>query len=239
MKPVKKRSILQKMTIDPATISRLIATSVMNSMAIPASTSDDSENNQFSDLLSLLLMAGENAGSASGTVTSGTDSLLGRLTAQAVSPLPVSSAKAQSVKSGAVKQTGQTALTKERYDEAIQTAARKYSVDPNLVAAVISAESGGNASAISSAGALGLMQLMPGTASALGVDNPLDPAQNIDGGTKYLRRLLDRFGGNTELALAAYNAGAGNVEKYGGIPPFSETQAYVKRVLGKMGTVTV
>jgi soluble lytic murein transglycosylase-like protein len=108
---------------------------------------------------------------------------------------------------------------------------RQYGLDPRLIEAVIIQESGGDARARSSAGALGLMQLMPGTAAALGVQDPLDPVQNVRGGITYLLEMLQRFHGNLALALAAYNAGPGAVEKYGGIPPYAETQRYVQDVL--------
>lgn len=100
-----------------------------------------------------------------------------------------------------------------------------------LLRAVIDQESGGDPSAISSAGAMGLMQLMPGTAQAYGVANPFDPQQNVDAGSAYLADLLHRYHGNLTLALAAYNAGSGAVEKFGGVPPYAETQSYVHSVL--------
>jgi len=119
-------------------------------------------------------------------------------------------------------------------DAIFEAAGLRYNLSPNLLKAVAKAESGFRTYAVSPAGAMGIMQLMPGTAKGLGVSDPYDPEQNIMGGARYLRQLLDQFG-DVSLALAAYNAGANNVTKYGGIPPFGETQSYVKTVLGYLG----
>lgn len=113
----------------------------------------------------------------------------------------------------------------------IVSAAREAGVDPALVAAVARAESGFRVDAGSRAGARGLMQLMPGTAAGLGVTDILDPAQNLRAGSRYLKQQIDTFG-DLRLALAAYNAGPGAVRRYGGVPPYAETQTYVTRVLG-------
>jgi soluble lytic murein transglycosylase-like protein len=116
-------------------------------------------------------------------------------------------------------------------DALVQQNASTWQVDPALLKAVIANESGFNANATSKTGAQGLMQLMPDTAASLGVRDAYDPVQNVAGGTRYLRGLLDRFGGDPRLAVAAYNAGPGAVEKYGDIPPYSETRNYVQNVL--------
>ncbi len=132
--------------------------------------------------------------------------------------------------------TGQTSYENvlagaSKYSDAISKAASTYNVPEKLIAAIMKQESNFNPNAVSTAGASGLMQLMPSTAKFLGIDDPFNPEQNIMGGTKYLRQMLDQFDDNIEVALAAYNAGPGNVKKYNGIPPFNETTNYVKKVL--------
>jgi soluble lytic murein transglycosylase-like protein len=125
-----------------------------------------------------------------------------------------------------------------RYEALVQDYASRTSLRPELVRAVIQVESGYNARATSPVGAMGLMQLMPQTARELGVRDPYDPADNIRGGTKYLRQLLDKYDGDEQLALAAYNAGPGAVDRHGKqVPPFRETRDYVRKVGAKAGTV--
>lgn len=127
------------------------------------------------------------------------------------------------------------AATANPYAQEIAAAAQRNGVDPALLTGLIHAESNFDPNATSPAGAQGLTQLMPGTAASLGVSDPLDPAQAIEGGARYLRQQLDRFGGDASKALAAYNAGPGAVERFGGVPPYAETQAYVRKVLGYAG----
>jgi soluble lytic murein transglycosylase-like protein len=118
----------------------------------------------------------------------------------------------------------------DRLDRIVRAAAERHKVDPALVKAVIDTESGWNSLAVSSKGAVGLMQLIPGTAERYGVGNPFDAAQNVEGGTTYLRSLLDRYKGNLMKALAAYNAGERAVDQSRGVPPYPETQRYVQKV---------
>ena len=121
--------------------------------------------------------------------------------------------------------------SKTKIKELISRVSQKHGVDEKLVNALVKQESGFNPNAKSKVGAMGLMQLMPATAKGLGVQNAMDPEQNVEGGVKYLKSMLDKYNGNVILALAAYNAGPGAVDKYDGVPPYKETQNYVKSIL--------
>jgi soluble lytic murein transglycosylase-like protein len=118
----------------------------------------------------------------------------------------------------------------EAYDDIIKEAAEEYDMDPNLIHAVMQAESAFHPYAVSRSGAEGLMQLMPALSDEMGVSDAFDPRENIRGGVRYLKRLLNHHNGNLDLALASYNAGPGNVQRYGGVPPFRETRHYVKTI---------
>jgi soluble lytic murein transglycosylase-like protein len=166
------------------------------------------------------LIASAGAGSPSPSVATSTSfdqQLAQATTAQAATSTTTSTAD---VGSGSVP-----------YEDLINSAASKYGIDPAVLKGLIKQESGFNPNAGSPAGAQGLTQLMPGTAASLGVTNVHDPAQSIDGGAHYLKMQLDRFGGDYSKALAAYNAGPGAVQRYNGVPPYAETQNYVKNVL--------
>ncbi len=132
----------------------------------------------------------------------------------------------------------ETAATPWRLDDEIARATARYGVDRRLVEAVVRVESGGDPRAVSPKGALGLMQLMPERAAALGIRDPFDPVANLDGGVRHLRNLLAGFRGNVTLALAAYNAGEEAVRAHGGVPPYPETQAYVRKVSALYGPAT-
>jgi hypothetical protein len=121
-------------------------------------------------------------------------------------------------------------IAKTDYSSYVQKSAQKYDIEPELIHAVIRTESNGNQRAISKKGAIGLMQLMPSTASDMNVGNPYNPEENIEGGTRYLKYLLGKFNGNLTLALAAYNSGPKTVERYGSVPPITETRQYVNKV---------
>jgi soluble lytic murein transglycosylase-like protein len=180
--------------------------------------------------------AGENSFSAgtTGTQPSATDfaSALQAATGTASSPEGGSTGVAQAGANGLQGAAASGEGEGGQYQALIEQAAARNGLDPAVLHGLIQQESGFNPTATSGAGASGLTQLMPGTASSLGVANPLDPAESIEGGARYLSQMMSKFAGNTADALAAYNAGPGAVQQYGGVPPYAETQSYVSKVLG-------
>ncbi|MBU4053295.1 MAG: lytic transglycosylase domain-containing protein, partial [Proteobacteria bacterium] len=127
---------------------------------------------------------------------------------------------------------------RQRIDSCIELASQKYDVPSELIRGIIKAESGFKPDVVSPAGARGLMQLMPGTAEDLGVKNPFDIYENIDGGVRYFKQMMNKFDGDVKLSLAAYNAGPGAVERYEGVPPYRETQRYIRKVMKYSDDIT-
>ena len=155
-----------------------------------------------------------------------------KLLAKAAPLLPLATPAVPSIKPLIkVEMTSKQKNAENRYQSLILEAANRYKVEPEIIKAIIMAESGFNSKAVSKVGARGLMQLMPRTARSLGVEDSFKPAHNIDAGVRYFKHLLDQFDGEVKLALAAYNAGSFNVRKYGGIPPFKATKFYINKVL--------
>jgi soluble lytic murein transglycosylase-like protein len=186
-------------------------------------------------MLQSLMKQMEQTQASSSTPQASADASFSAALAKASTASTTTAAVSTASQPAAVKKTTSSAQA-GNYDEMIQNAATKYGVNPALIKAVVKAESNFNPRALSRAGAAGLMQLMPSTARGLGVTDSMDPQQNIDGGTRFLSGLLKRYNGSVELALAAYNAGPGAVDKYHGIPPYQETQTYVKRIMGYLNS---
>ena len=192
--------------------------------------------NGGADFASQLISASASAGSTAATGTTGvaasgaTASLLGLAPTAAAGATPSGTTGSLAGPTAAAPSGTTGSLAGVPYGDEITAAARRNGVDPALLAGLVRQESNFNAAAVSPAGARGLTQLMPATAAGLGVANPSDPVQALEGGARYLRRQLDAFGGDVTKALAAYNAGPGAVKRYGGVPPYAETQAYVQKV---------
>ncbi|TXK77112.1 lytic transglycosylase domain-containing protein [Paenibacillus sp. N3.4] len=231
-------------SIDPRLMKELLQLQLLNKMSLLSggtSTSSTDDSGDFSALLETVM------GQASGSTMTGKDPMASLLGSASVNSIP-SSLNALG-RAYTPLQTANRASSLSQYDGLIQEASRKYGVDSSLVKAVIQQESEFNHQAVSSAGAKGLMQLMDGTGSGYGVTNPFDPKQNVDAGTHFLSHLIKKYNGNEGVALAAYNAGPGRVDRLGiqndqdlanklHLLP-KETQAYVSKVLGHKTTFSI
>lgn len=242
-------------------VSKYVPTSSLTANTTPVTSSDTNNSEEsFQDVLVLnqnalraMAIDAMVAQSASGSVNpdavnaAAVMKFRNTLTSNIVAPIPTddwdggapqqafnrstSNSIASSMNDFAQKVSDSILTTSEELDAYFKEAASTYGVDEKLLRAIARAESNFNPSATSSAGAMGIMQMMPATAAECGVTDPYDARQSILGGAQYIAKMLDKYNGNTSLALAAYNAGPGNVDKYDGIPPFEETQNYVQKVL--------
>lgn len=213
--------------LDIQALKVLMDINAMQSLgSVQSSQTNSSTSSMFSDMLGQVLQA-----STGDLATENITSLLYSGDTPVFVPSYLNSEQSSLTEAISSYSSSTSTNNKTDFDEIIRKAAVTYNVPEKLISSIIKQESNFNPLATSSAGASGLMQLMPGTAKYLGVTNSLDPEQNIMGGAKYISQMLSQFDGNIETALAAYNAGPGAVKKYDGIPPYKETQNYVQKVM--------
>jgi len=210
--------------------ARNIATSNVDQQYNMSSLSTNTSQMDFRQLLQQTI---EQAMALNSTNFSPENQTMNPSTTQAAKPFSNTNAVVHNTSSQATK-TANHKSSNSNINALVKEMATKYNVPENVIHAVIKQESNYNSNAKSHVGAQGLMQLMPGTARSLGVLDAFNPKQNIEGGTKYLSQMLKKYGGKTDLALAAYNAGPGNVDKYNGVPPFKETQNYVRNIMSSL-----